>query len=96
MNAALSNFLSSATDTLEYVKPAKAALQKGETISAAIVRLRLRIAALSGERVKVLQARVPPEDLKAAAAAYVDALAERGAPSDHRGPCPRLRSGVRL
>lgn len=87
LNAAITHWLSSATGTLEYVKPVKAALQKGETISAAIVRLRQRIRALASERVKVMQAGLPIADLKAQAAAYVDALAGRGSPrivADHR------------
>lgn len=86
INAALTRWLSTATGTLEYVKPAKAALQKGETISAGIIRLRGRIAALSAERAKVMQARVPATDLKASAIQYVDALAQRGGPriiADH-------------
>ncbi|QWG13645.1 hypothetical protein KMZ29_02595 [Bradyrhizobium sediminis] len=85
--AAITHWLSSATGTLETVKPAKAALQKGETISAAVVRLRARIHALTTERVKVMQAGVPIADLKAQAAAYVDALVDRGRPriiADHR------------
>lgn len=86
LNAAINQWLSTATITLEYVKPAKPALQKGETISAAILRLRGRIAALTNERVQVMQARIPIADLKAQAAAYVDALAVRGSPritADH-------------
>ncbi len=80
INAALTRWLSTATGTLEYVKPAKAVLQKGETISAAIIRLRERIGVLSAERTKVMQCRVPASDLKASAIQYVDALALRGSP----------------
>ena len=87
LSAAIMHWLSNIKGGLDYVKPAKAALQKGESMSAAILRLRERINALTKERVRVLQAGVPTADLKEQAIAYVDALAERGAPRlviDHR------------
>lgn len=86
LNAAINHWLSTATGTLEYVKPAKAALQKGETISAGILRLRERIHTLANERVQVMQARIPIAELKAQAAAYVASAAERGKPTIAYGP----------
>lgn len=86
LNAAITHWLSNAKGTLEYVRPPKPALQKGESLSTAILRLRERVRALASERVKVMQAGIPTADLKAQAAAYVDALAEGGGPrivADH-------------
>jgi hypothetical protein len=81
LNAAITRWLSSASGTLEYVRPPKAALLKNEALPAAIVRLRERIRALASERVKVTRAGTPIADLKAQAKQFVTSAAERGKPT---------------
>lgn len=80
LNTALRHWLGQTRATLEDARPPKAAPQKGETITDAVLRLRRRNALLLQERAKILRAAIPKEDLKNAAALYVRSLAERGTP----------------
>jgi hypothetical protein len=92
LNAIIRDWLARSTGTLEYRKSTKATLQKGETISAAVSRLRERIRALADERVKVMRAGVPTADLKKQAAEYVAELARRGKPKITFGHAQPLRA----
>ncbi|WP_454644529.1 hypothetical protein [Bradyrhizobium liaoningense] len=80
LNSALRLWLNQTRSPLEDARPVKAAPQEGETISDAVLRLRQRNAVLTQERIKVMRASIPKEDLKNAVSHYVKSLAERGAP----------------
>ena len=85
--SAIDYWLASNHEPLEHLKrPIKAAPKAGETLSAAIIRIRGDIAALYRERANIQRAGIPAEDLKASAAEYVQRLRAKGAPriiADH-------------
>jgi hypothetical protein len=65
---------------LEAVKRLKPKLEKGESPSGGIARMRAEIASLKSERVKVKLAAPTLAEMKALASAHVASLAERGKP----------------
>ncbi|MFK4489571.1 hypothetical protein [Bradyrhizobium sp. USDA 336] len=80
LNSALRLWLNQTRSPLEDARPVKAAPRTGETISDAVLRLRQRHAVLTQERIKVMRASIPKEDLKNAVSQYVKSLSQRGAP----------------
>jgi hypothetical protein len=80
LNARLGNFITTANVAFDDAKPAQVKIAKGETITAAAIRVRERIAALALERRKVDRAALTLAELKEQAAAHVAQLRERGKP----------------
>jgi hypothetical protein len=80
LNARLRNFITTANAAFDDAKPAQVKIAKGETITAAAVRVRERIAALALERRKADRAALTLAELREQAAAHVAQLRERGKP----------------
>lgn len=69
----------------EVIEAPALALNPGETITEAVERIRGEIAATQREIVRVRNAALPVETIKAHASDYVNKLVERGRPSIHSG-----------
>ncbi|MBR0994928.1 hypothetical protein JQ580_29890 [Bradyrhizobium japonicum] len=88
--ANIKHWLSGAAGTYEMAKPSRAASEASKlTPAQAVPNLRAQIKALAAERVRVLQAALPADDIKRLASDYVSAQRERGRPKitiDHGRP----------
>jgi hypothetical protein len=82
LNAKLTDFvrIASVSGEIEQARPVVPKTQRGESVKQAVDRIRTEIAALQKEKRKVEAASPPVADLKAAARAHVEAIAEQGKP----------------
>jgi hypothetical protein len=82
LNAKLTDFvrIASVSGEIEQVRRVAPKMQRGESVKQAVDRIRTEIDALQKEQRKVKAATPPIADLKAAAKAHVEAIAEQGKP----------------
>jgi hypothetical protein len=82
INSRIRNWLASLPENVAFTagKPVKVKLEKGETLTAAVDRLRRRIAAIRQEVARVQSAPPPIAEVKKRASEYIKALQARGKP----------------
>jgi hypothetical protein len=92
LNAKLRYFVQATAGSLEDMKPPKPLKLAGETLAAAVRRIRGRISALAAEKRAVELAALPAADAKKEAGEYIKALVAKGRPKITYGHGQQFRA----